>query len=213
MPYGEDPAFNQLIAATDCYVQFSGGFSRAEARPFPCPPSEVDFAAVADRDCLFVWPVESLEASGLRYPLTLMPESVEPEYVYYDLELYLGREYVYRTSELIEPFASETCAACGVSLDVPSALIGENSLFYYQLYRHCPACGAEFRPEDRAAIVNDPRDRDAGRLVPGGATSRFALAVECGKCWEYGAVPTEEFLTTCEEALGCCLEHVLDGSF
>jgi hypothetical protein len=157
--------------------------------------------------------VESLGASGLHYPLTLMPEFIEPADVYYDLELHLGREYVYRTSELIEPFACERCTACGAVLGIPSAVIHEDALFYLQLYRHCPACGVEFRPEDRTAIVNDPRDRDAGRPVSGGATSRFALAVECGKCWEYGAVPTEDFLAACEEALGCRLEHVLDGTF
>lgn len=213
MRYDEGSILNQHAAATGCYIQFTRDFTRTEARPFPCPPSGEDLAAMADRDFKLVWPVESLEASGLRYPLTLMPEFIEPVDVYYDLELHLGREYLYRTSELIEPFACDTCTACGAALSIPGAVIHEDALFDLQLCRHCPACGVEFRPEDQTAIANDPMDRDAGRPVSGGATSRFALAVECGKCWEYGAVPTEELLAACEEALGCRLEHVLDGTF
>jgi hypothetical protein len=209
MRYDEGSILNQHAASTGCYIQFSW----KEAHSFPCPPSEQDLAAAAARDFKLVWPVVSLEASGLRYPLTLMPEHIDPVDVYYDLEVNLGREYIYRTSELIEPFAHESCAACGTSLSVPGDAMADDAAFGIQLYGHCPICGVEFRPEDRTALVYDPRVRSPGRPVPGGATSRFALAVECGKCWEYGSVPAERFLAGCEEALGCRLEHVLDGTF
>jgi hypothetical protein len=200
---------NRLAGPTGCYIQFSR--EDADARPFPCPPSAQDLAAAADREFKLVWHVVSLEASGLRYPLTRMPEFVAPEDVYYDLELYLSRQYYYRYSEAIDPFASETCAACGAALRVPSDSIPDDAIYSFQMYRHCPACGFEFRPEDRASLVRHART-GAGRMVPGGATSRFSLAVDCGKCYACDAAPTREFLAACEDALGVRLEHVVDGS-
>lgn len=210
MRYDEGSILNQNAAATGCYIQLGRkAVHVTKERSFSCPPSVQDLAAVAERDFKLVWPVISLGASGLHYPLTLMPQNVDPEDVCYDIEIHWGREYIYRASELIEPFASEQCAACNASLNVPSA----SALFGNQLYRHCPACGAAFRPEERTALVYNPKDNTTGCPMLGGATSRFALAIECGKCWEYGAVPTKEFLGTCEEAVNCRLEPVLDGAF
>jgi hypothetical protein len=209
MRFDEGSILYRHAASSGCFIQYGW----EEAGPFPSPPTAEDLAAVADRSYKLVWPVVSFEVSGLRYPSTLLPEGIDPVDVYYDVEIHWGRQYVYRTSELIEPFESESCSACGAALSVPDAEVPDDAELGIQLYRFCPACGAEFRPEDRTALVYDPRDRTPGRPVLGGATSRFALAIECGKCWEYGAAPTEGFQAACEEALGCRLEHVLDGTF
>ena len=205
--YDPDPTRAEHAAPTGCYIQFSSG----DARWFPYLPSARELAAAADRDFKLIWPVESLEESGSRYPLTLAPEGLDPVDLYYDLEIHLVQNYIYNTSELITPFASEACAACGADLNVPGAALPARADFFSQLYRHCPACGVEFRPEDRTALVYPLRPRTHGRPVPGGATSRFAVAIDCDKCWEYEAAPTSEFRVACEEALHCRLEHVVDG--
>ena len=46
-------------------------------------------------------------------------------------------------------------------------------------------CGAAFDPRTRKASVRDPWTNETSR-VPGGATFRFALAIDCGKCWPNG---------------------------
>lgn len=209
MLLSEGPSPEQLAGATGCSIQFIWH----EAQPFPCPPKPDDFAAVGDRDFRLKWPVIDLAASGLQYPLTILPDWVDPAEAYYDIELYHCRQYHHWISELIEPFANRECEACGADLVIPSAELHEDSIFGIQMYRHCPSCGNEFRPEDRPALVNDPAARDRGRMVPGGATSSFALAVECGKCWATGAVPTIAFRSACEGALGFPLEPILDGTF
>lgn len=209
MRFDEGSILNKHASSTGCYIQFRWD----EARSFPCPPSAEDLAAVTDRDFKLVWPVVSLKASGLHYPLTLLPDYMDPVDVYYDLEIHWGREYIYRTSELIEPFAYEACGACGANLNVPDDEILDEAVFHIRLYRRCPACGVEFHPEDRPALVHDPMALSPAHPISGGATSRFALSVECGKCWDSSAVPTEKFLAACEGALGFPLEHVLDGTF
>ncbi len=206
---------NRHAAATGCYIQSRWN----EAISFPCPPSAKELVAVSHRDFKLVWPVVDFGASGLRYPLTIWPEKLALEDLYYDVEIQLSRQHVYRTSELIEPFASLSCEVCEADLSVLEDESHDDfdidtwGLGASYLYRLCPNCGVEFHPEDRTALVQDPRGHSPAREIKGGATSRFALVVECGKCWEYGAVPTEEFLSASEAALGFSLEHVLDGTF
>jgi hypothetical protein len=66
MRYDEGSILNQHAAATGCYIQFTCDFTRTEVRPFPCPPSGEDLAAVADRDFKLSSSFGPWKASGRR---------------------------------------------------------------------------------------------------------------------------------------------------
>jgi hypothetical protein len=97
---------------TGCYVHLGAG----EYSPFVCPCSARDIAAFGEGDYRIVWTVDSSNESGLTYPLTPFPNWGD---AYYELQLHVATDFVYHTSELIEPFnahlwmtlASECAAA------------------------------------------------------------------------------------------------------
>jgi hypothetical protein len=192
---------------------------------FPCPCSASDIAALGEPDFQLVWSVESSHESGLKYPLVPFPEWGD---AYYDLELHVGGDFVYHTSELIDPFDEVACA-CGRDLrysewDVPagaeylesspfsghysSAPTGEPpGLPLYnddRIYRLCPACGRRFRPQQFTARIRDGYTGVASQRA-GGATYLFAVVIDCGKGFARKGWPiraTEEFVATVTHALG-----------
>ena len=120
------------------------------------------------------WSVENRNESGEpKYPLSPFPEFND---VYYDLELHVARDFVYHTSELIDPFGQVVCP-CGRDLrfsewDKPLAgerIESHNSagsdrytlsdtppkppLYDFRIYRFCPTCDRPFRPQDLVARV------------------------------------------------------------
>ena len=71
---------------------------------------------------------------------------------------------------------------CGAELR-HEAESGSESLFYApRLLATCKQCGKPFDPSTRVAKVRDPWTNTESDM-PGGATFRFALVVDCGKCW------------------------------
>ncbi|HEY8041148.1 MAG TPA: hypothetical protein VIF15_15180 [Polyangiaceae bacterium] len=132
-----------------------------------------------DREELrLVWPVEGDEPLPVKYPLSRKPDGG----VAYSLELHRAPEYVYPISETIEPVP--TVCACGEDLafhwddDEVVAPFGASS----GIFAECEACSRTFDPSKGAALVTNPFDGTASR-VPGGAAYRFALKVDCGKCF------------------------------
>jgi hypothetical protein len=204
-----------------CFVRLRDG----KTLWFPCPCSARDIATLGEPDFQLVWSVESSHDSGLKYPLVPFPEWGDP---YYDLELHVAGDFVYHTSELIEPFDKVACA-CGRDLrysewDVPpGAEFVEVSPFsgHYtyppsddppglpiytgkRINRLCPSCGRPFLPQELIARVRDGYTGEASKRA-GGATYRFAVVIDCGKGFARKGWPiraTEEFLGTVEQALG-----------
>jgi hypothetical protein len=186
---------------TGCYAHLGD----RTCRPFPCPCSEQDIAALGEQDFKLVWPVESLEGSGLKYPLSLVPELFD---AYYDLELHLAGDFVYHNSEVIEPFDEVVCG-CGQPLEYYETNKDDDldrPLVYHddRIYRLCPSCGKPFRPQ---ALMARVRDGWTGESVhrPGGATYLFAVVIDCGKGFAREGWPiraSEEFIETVTMALG-----------
>lgn len=148
-------------------------------------------------DALIVWPNSSLQESGLKYPLSVQPES---DQVYYDTEIHLAADTVYHNSEIIDPFSDIRCA-CGTTISEFAALAGD--LFYdSRLPNNCPACQ---KPINYATLPFTLRDAWTGAesKAVGGTTYRFAIVVDCGKCWpdDVSAVVVPELLTIVERTL------------
>lgn len=160
--FGKDVA-KQLAAST-------------EAQP---APMTADWLDDPEREELrLVWPVTGADAIPVKYPLTHRPEGD----VYWSLELHRAPEYICPISETIGSI-STTCA-CGEDLDfewdeeeVVPAFRASTGIF-----AECDECSRTFDPAKSSAKVENPFDGTSERL-PGGATHRFALKVDCGKCF------------------------------
>jgi hypothetical protein len=189
-----------------------------------------DVVVLGEGDYRLVWEIEDVDASGLKYPLGEPPFEEMP----YDLEVRSAGDYVYPTSSIIDPFDRDVVCQCGELLeydeDGPSDpwesgedLRGWDSVdhrYHRRVFndrrvrRSCPACGAAFRPRDYAVRLRDGRTgQDLGPRL-GGATYRFAIFIECGKCWNREKLDraSDEFLGRCQEAIGAQLFQLGDWS-
>jgi hypothetical protein len=127
---------------------------------------------------LFGWPVETLAAGSLRYPLIPMPYTGgDAEHCYYRIELHLCLDYLYHLSEAIEPFEPSPTCRCGAELTYE---VDAEPFFDMRIAHTCPACGTVFDPTSLACVGRDGWTGEAFPLA-GGATYRFALVVDCGK--------------------------------
>jgi hypothetical protein len=196
-------------ASTGAYVSaLAEGRERTILRgPFPNEGLADWLSPRREADMRIIWPVERLEAVPLRYPVNA-PSPVSREDTYYNFEIWLGRDFVYPTSELIEPFDDEACS-CGESLVYHPET--ESHLFYEARIRvRCKNCGTEFDPSQRSARVRDPWS-DEESEVPGGATFRFAVVVDCGKCFSEGLSGADEALRKlCEAHFGRPFQSIVD---
>ena len=146
-----------------------------------------------------VWPVEGSAASALRYPLTRRPDGP----ITYSLELHRASDYVYPIAETIEPVASK--CQCGEELafqwdldEVVPAFSSASGIF-----AECEACSRTFDPAKASAEVTNPFDGNA-ESIRGGAAYRFALKVDCGKCFveDAGLAFDPELVALLEEEFG-----------
>src|SRR5947207_8518345 len=69
MTFGIDSTY-EYAEHTGCYVHLGDRMYSS----FPCPCSARDIAALGEQDFKLVWPVESSNESGLKYPLSPFPE-------------------------------------------------------------------------------------------------------------------------------------------
>lgn len=159
-------------------------------------------------ELILQWPVTNTLDCGLKNPLGLVDEV---EGTYFDLELHFSEDFVSDCNEMIDPMDT-LCGSCGQDLEYwPDS---KPDIFYAGRIRHvCPRCGTPFRPQDRAAVFRDGMTGEESELK-GGAAYRFAIAVDCGKCWRTDAradaapVATDEFLEVSMKALGVPLYGV-----
>jgi hypothetical protein len=194
-----------------------------EPRPLPLDDPAESFADIfRSPEILLAWPIPDIKALGLRYPLRATPDMGDPNSgPYLDLRIEIADDYVDRASERIEPIATTLCR-CGSELSYDPT--DDDQIFYAgRIKRRCPSCGVEFRPQDHATIRRDCATGVESTLM-GGAVSRFAIVIDCGKAFEFektaapdGSVKemearaTPEFLAVCESALGIELYEVGEG--
>jgi hypothetical protein len=104
--------------------------------------------------------------------------------VTYSLELHRASDYVYPTSETIDPVP--TRCVCGEELafqwdtdEVVPAFEASSGIF-----AECEACSRTFDPAKGSANVENPFD-GTRESIRGGAAYRFALKVDCGRCFAF----------------------------
>jgi hypothetical protein len=133
----------------------------------------------ADREELrIVWQIDAGGPLALKYPLTRRPEGAAS----YALELHRAHDYVYPIGKSIEPIA--TACVCGEDLgfhwdeeEVVPAFGASSGIF-----AECEACSRTFDPTKGAAVLTNPFD-GTKTSTRGGAAYRFAIKVDCGKCF------------------------------
>jgi len=101
----------------------------------------------------------------------------DAEKIYYRLELHLCLDYLYHISEVIEPFEQSPTCHCGAELTYE---VDAEPFFDMRIAHACPTCGTAFDPTGLPCIGRDGWTGE-GFPLPGGATYRFALVVDCGK--------------------------------
>ena len=150
-------------------------------------------------ECILSWRVEDHVAEKLNYPLT--PEFKADDHGgYYDFELLLSDDFVAEDGESIDPIS--TNCVCGHDL----AYEPDEDIFYAgRIRRVCPQCRASYRPQDHETIIRDGFTGEESHIA-GGLTYRFAISINCGKCWDQNATknPTTDrsLLALCEEIVG-----------
>ncbi|TXG77965.1 hypothetical protein E6Q11_01915 [Candidatus Dojkabacteria bacterium] len=167
------------LMSTFAKAKETGGFRNEPNRkdasePIPYPLKSEWFAKRLPSDLRLVWPIYYFDdLKSLRYPLN---QHAGYPGIYYELELQITAEYMHRCSEIIDPLSSVDCQCGEKLLHYP-----ENEPFFEgRIYRNCPKCGVFFDPGKFVSTCRDAWTRQENQ-VPGGATSCFALVVDCGK--------------------------------
>lgn len=180
-------------------VLFAAQVGAGTYMPFPCPCTEGDLIKLDGREYNLAWSVTNLAESGLEHPLIPVPDYVEP---YYELEFHFANDFVYETSQCIDPFESVLICRCGRPLEFsPGA--SEAIFCYGRIRRRCSWCATPFRPQELMATICDGWTNEPAQ-VPGGATYLFAIAIDCGKCWSRGEQPmraSDQFFRVVTESL------------
>jgi hypothetical protein len=149
-----------------------------------------------DSDVVVKWPNSDLNVSGLKYPLTLVPES---EGVHYAIEIHLAAQTVYHASEIIDPYEEIRCR-CGKQIQQIESS-GSTPLYDPRLPNHCPSCHEPINYATMSLTIRDGFTGAESKTV-GGAVYRFAVVVDCGKYWPDGeAQVTAGFLGVVESSL------------
>lgn len=177
-------------------------------KPFAQPVADL-LNRFAAQDLMLVWPVDSLKTSELRYPLDQLPAIPQAE-CYYRIEMHFADQYIYHTSETVEPFEPDPECECGESLEFDVDL-AQDPFYAQRLACKCRECGKSFDPSQ---LVATGRDGWTGEEIQirGGATYRFALVVDCGKCFGFRPVKIhDELKRLVEETFGCRFYEVSDA--
>jgi hypothetical protein len=154
--------------------------ARATANIVPQPPAVTDtWLDGPDREELrLVWPVDGDGTLPVKYPLSRRPEAP----VSYSLELHRAHDYVYPSYATI----AEVPTLCRCGEDLAFGWDEEELVPAFEsssgIYAECAACSRTFDPSQGTATISNPFD-GTRQEVRGGAAYRFALKVDCGKCF------------------------------
>lgn len=147
----------------------------------------------------FEFPVEHADQIGLQYPLENY--SGIPDDPYYEIEIHLSHDYVHHSSECIEPVP--TRCRCGEELEYyPDD--DADVFFASRIRTQCPKCSRAFDPSKCFVSCRDGFTGDWSELQ-GGAAYRFAIVIDCGKCFprpfEPPLVVSPRLLDLCQRVL------------
>jgi len=179
-------------------------------------PSAASLAEWLDRDTKLVWSIGQFSHFSLNYPLTPLDRWQNLDEMYYDMVIEWSPDYIYRLPDGIDPFDRVVCP-CGASLEIDDSELHieepVRDLFYTSIIRaSCPACGRQADVSDWPAVVRDDKTGILN-VVPGGATSRFSLIVDCGKGYPSSnrMELKPEIVALFRETFGCdsyeCIEY------
>ncbi len=125
-------------------AQGHGYFARrvGSRSSFTAPLADL-FENFADRDLMVVWPVESLGASGLRYPLEPLPfdDPADADDCYYEVQFHFGHNFIYHTSEIVDPFEPPPTCPCGHAVECEPESAAD-PFYATRLAARCPQCGS-----------------------------------------------------------------------
>ena len=183
----------------------------SECRAFE--DADLDDLSRLSNEFIIQWPVQNRLESGVAHPLADIDETHDG--AYYELELHFAEDFVNVQNEMI--FMESARCSCGENLQYDLSFddlaSGANIFYAGRVHRACPNCGELFRPQDQAALYTDGITGAESELQ-GGAMYRFAIAIDCGKCWRTSAgkdaipVIKAEFMQTSAAAIGAPLYQV-----
>ncbi len=188
-------------------MRLRGGYRKV---PFPLTTQWLEDRI--GQDLLLIWPVVILAGSDLKY--SLEPFDIDPREIYYEFQIHLCLDYVYHTSEIIEPFEdNQLKCSCGN----PLAYWPKKSpdVFYNgRINFECPQCKARFDTSNLETNVRDGWTNELSK-IKGGTTYRFAVVIDCGKCfprdqrfWPLKIKP--ELNKLCQKVFNCSFYEVGD---
>jgi hypothetical protein len=150
----------------------------ASTDPLPAALTAEWIADPSREELRLVWPVDVDAPSPLKYPLSRVPEGP----LRYSLEIHRSEEYVYPIAEAIGPVPTE--CRCGEDQgfewdeeELVPAFSASSGIF-----AECEECSRTFEPSKGTAVLTNPFDGSSSEVF-GGAAYRFALKVDCGKCF------------------------------
>ncbi len=169
----------QYRNGTNAHAKTSGYYIKSKAGILAgtYPPRETAIAASLHEDAIVRWPAPTMGGDGLKYPLLPVPRDDAQDW-YWDMELHLGTNYIYHSSECINPFHDKVKCACGQ----PVEFLDDSKLFFDpRLWRQCPHCHGTIDVSTLKAEVRNGWT-EAGGKIPGGGAYCTALVIDCGKC-------------------------------
>lgn len=151
---------------------------RIKFEPLPYPLLEEWFEDRRTEDLKLSISVSKAGAIGLRGPF--LGEDEPWEECYHDFDLHLGRTFICQTSDSIEPgHKFNLVCRCGAELAYYDP---DMDIFYAQrIHPDCPECARPFDPHSLEFVIRDGWTNESSTIT-GGATYRFAVVVDCGKC-------------------------------
>ncbi|MEN6625465.1 MAG: hypothetical protein ABFD69_04460 [Candidatus Sumerlaeia bacterium] len=194
----------QYKNGTNAHAKASGYYVKLKTgiEPGIYPPDEPKLRQSLRNDAIVRWPVPTTGTSILRYPLIPVPRDDSQDW-YWDMELHLGTNYIYHSSECINPFQDKVKCDCGQAVEFSD----DSKLFFdSRLYRKCPRCFNTINVSNMKAEIRNGWTED-GRKIPGGGAYCMALVIDCGKCipdTNDGSIQVHPDLRKlCEETFQC----------
>lgn len=169
----------QYKNGTNAHAKASGYYIKTKAGILPgsYPPKKPAIATSLQEDAILRWPSPTTGTNGLKYPLVPVPSDDCQDW-YWDMELHIGSNYVYHSSECINPFKEKVKCGCGQAVEFSD----DSKLFFdSRLYRTCPSCETTVNVSTLKAEVRNGWTDDGCKIEGGGAYCT-ALVIDCGKC-------------------------------
>jgi len=199
--------FGRLISKPTLGGKTIPGYVLSDRRTVtPSPASATFFEQFLHSDMIIRWQIIDLSQTPVRHPVELF--DIEPAQTWYNIQLELSHDYIYRTGDGIESFPSTRCG-CGAELE----FYERNTPFYTSKIRSvCPECGLQFDPSTITVELCNGFTGNCSR-VPGGATSKFALVVDCDKCVPLCEVSRlhPDLAELCVNTFGCKFRDVINA--